>query len=403
MTPEEQRLADETDQHLKAADAVAANLEQRLAGMNGSLRGQLDDFDGPLYRSIDPVSEHLAALVDLQLSVARLKYEQAQRLYQVLRATMILLLLVGLGFVAVLTYNIVNGIRKVLQHVSGELGDVADQMVTSSHELSQASQALAQGASQQAAALEESNAAIDDLMGMANRNESGAKQAGDLVAVADSSVQNCLQTMGGLKHAVDQIGSANREMSAAMQAINDSSASISNIIRTINEIAFQTNILSLNAAIEAARAGEAGSGFAVVAEEVRALARRSADAAGETAALIQASITNSAQGSMANEKVSNVLGQILVQAQSVSSALEDVSDQVRGANQAVSMIAEAVADQTSGLSQISRAVAEMDKVTQCNAANAEQTAGSAGQLSVHTQTMKSALERLAARSARLQV
>jgi methyl-accepting chemotaxis protein/methyl-accepting chemotaxis protein-1 (serine sensor receptor) len=180
-----------------------------------------------------------------------------------------------------------------------------------------------------------------------------------------------------------RVGEANHnleEMVQSMKEINASSEKISKIIRVIDEIAFQTNILALNAAVEAARAGEAGMGFAVVADEVRNLAHRSAQAAKDTAALIEESITKSTEG---NKKMQLVAGSI---------------QQVTGSATQVKVLVDEVdvgsQEQSRGIEQIATAVTQMEAVTQRSAASAEESAAASEQLSAHAQTMYDIVERL---------
>jgi methyl-accepting chemotaxis protein len=165
-----------------------------------------------------------------------------------------------------------------------------------------------------------------------------------------------------------------------MDAIKVSSDNIAKIIRTIDEIAFQTNILALNAAVEAARAGEAGLGFAVVAEEVRALAQRSAQAARETAAKIEDSIEKSRQGVHISGKVSASLTEILDKARKVDDLIAEIATSSR--------------EQSQGIGQISIAITQMDKVTQNTAATAEESASAAEELSSQAENMKESVHQL---------
>jgi methyl-accepting chemotaxis protein len=169
-------------------------------------------------------------------------------------------------------------------------------------------------------------------------------------------------------------------MTAAMDGIKTSSAEIAKIIKTIDEIAFQTNILALNAAVEAARAGEAGAGFAVVAEEVRALAQRSATAARETAAKIEVALQKSNEGATTSVEVARMLS--------------DIVEQVRTMDTLVVEIAKASVEQSQGLDQITKAMTEMDRVTQANAATAEESAGVAHELSTQSVQLGGAVQQL---------
>jgi methyl-accepting chemotaxis protein len=169
-------------------------------------------------------------------------------------------------------------------------------------------------------------------------------------------------------------------MHRAMDAIKHSSGDISKIIKTIDEIAFQTNILALNAAVEAARAGEAGAGFAVVADEVRSLAQRSATAAKETAAKIEDSIAKSEHGATVSTKV--------------AAALTVIVEKARRVDTLVAEIANASHEQSQGITQINSAIGQMDKVTQSNAGNAEETASAAVELNTQSTTLRESVTEL---------
>jgi methyl-accepting chemotaxis protein len=171
-----------------------------------------------------------------------------------------------------------------------------------------------------------------------------------------------------------------QEMNTAMHAIESSSAEVAKIVKNIDEIAFQTNILALNAAVEAARAGEAGAGFAVVADEVRSLAQRSAAAAKETAEKIEAAIANSKRGSMSCSKVGE--------------SLEEIVQKVAAADALVAEIATAAKEQSQGIQQVGLAMTQMDKVTQSNAANAQQSASAAEQLNSQAHSMQDTVRSL---------
>jgi methyl-accepting chemotaxis protein len=212
-------------------------------------------------------------------------------------------------------------------------------------EISHAADDLSRRTEQQAASLEETAAALDEITATVRKTSEGANHARSVVSTAKSDAERS--------------GTVVRDAVAAMSEIEKSSGQISQIIGVIDEIAFQTNLLALNAGVEAARAGEAGRGFAVVASEVRALAQRSAQAAKEIKALIQAS---SAQVSSGVELVGET-----------GKALDRIAAQVTEINGIVGEIAASAAEQSTGLAEVNTAVNQMDQVTQQNAAMVEQT------------------------------
>jgi methyl-accepting chemotaxis protein len=257
------------------------------------------------------------------------------------------------GLVALaLGWVIVRSTNGALRQIASTLREASDQVSSAATQVSSSSQSLAQGASEQAASLEETSASLEEISSMTRRNAEGAENARGI------STQTSEATEVGTRQMT--------EMVEAMNAIKGSSDNIAKIIKTIDEIAFQTNILALNAAVEAARAGEAGAGFAVVADEVRALAQRSAQAAKETAAKIDDSIAKSGHGVEISSRVSEGLTQI--------------EAKVRQVNSLVVEIATASKEQSQGLGQVGTAISQMDKVTQSNAASAEETAAAAEEL-----------------------
>jgi methyl-accepting chemotaxis protein len=203
---------------------------------------------------------------------------------------------------------------------------------------------------------------------MTRRNAENAQKVNDLAKHA--------------RAAADKGSNDMQAMSSAMEAIKGSSDDIAKIIKTIDEIAFQTNILALNAAVEAARAGEAGMGFAVVADEVRNLAQRSAQAAKETAAKIEGAIQKTAQGVDLSDKVAQ--------------SLHEIVGKTRQVDELAAEVANASREQTQGISQINTAVTEMDKVTQSNAANAEESAAAAEELNAQALLLKGSVGQLLA-------
>ncbi len=247
-----------------------------------------------------------------------------------------------------------------------QLQETGDQTVQASNEISHTSQMLAEGASDQAASIEETSASLEELSSMTKRNAENSQKANELAKQARTAADQGVVDM--------------QAMNLAMEAIKTSSDNIAKIIKTIDEIAFQTNILALNAAVEAARAGEAGLGFAVVADEVRNLAQRSAQAAKETAAKIEGAISKTGQGVEISNKVTRTLNEIVTKARQVDELAAEVAN--------------ASHEQTQGITQINSAVGQMDKVTQSNAASAEESAAAAAELNAQAAAMKDSVAEL---------
>jgi methyl-accepting chemotaxis protein len=247
------------------------------------------------------------------------------------------------------------------------IADASEMARRTSGQLTGASVTLADGANQQAAALEETAASLEEIASQTESNAGNARTASDLAEATRAAA-----TEGGAI-----VGS----MQEAMSGIEAASASISSIIKTIDEIAFQTNLLALNAAVEAARAGESGKGFAVVAEEVRSLAQRSAEAAKDTESRIQDSINRSHQGVEISRRVAGSLTQI--------------QDRAEEVHRVVGEIAQASREQSEGIGQLNSAVGIMDRVTQTNAGTADEGARSARELDEQAEVLAVAVSDLA--------
>lgn len=271
-----------------------------------------------------------------------------------------------LGVIVTLTLILSNSLARVIHDVVKQIRFSSQEVASASSRLNESSHTLADGSSRQAASLEETSASLEELASMTKTNADNAHKGNELSKETRTSAEQGVADV--------------RSMSSAMETIKESSHDIAKIIKTIDEIAFQTNILALNAAVEAARAGEAGMGFAVVAEEVRNLAHRSAQAAKETEGQISSAITNIESGATITAKMAESLNQI--------------ADKARDLDRISSETASAASQQTDGISQISTAVSEMDKVTQENAASAEESASAASELSAQAESLKEAVLKL---------
>jgi len=249
-----------------------------------------------------------------------------------------------------------NNINTVVQNLDTALGQVTEavsQVTSASGEISTGAQNLAEGANEQASSLEEVSSSLEEMSSMTKQNADNSNQAKILATEARSAANSGDSSM--------------KKMAEAIKEIKQSSDNTAKIIKSIDDIAFQTNLLALNAAVEAARAGEAGKGFAVVAEEVRNLAMRSAEAAKNTANMIEESVKNADGGVKIAEEVASALSKIVDRAQKVGDLIAE--------------IAAASNEQALGIEQVNIAVAQMNQVTQSNAANSEESASASEELS----------------------
>ena len=267
--------------------------------------------------------------------------------------------LAAMLFVSVLVLVMNGQISIQLHSIAVRVGQGAKEVTSAARQIATASQGLAQAASEQAASLEETSASAEEMSSMTKKNAGNSRSA----AAATSEVG----------HAVEDGNQRLHEMIASMQGIHASSDKISRIIKVIDEIAFQTNILALNAAVEAARAGEAGMGFAVVADEVRNLAQRSAQAAKDTAPLIEESIQNARAGGDKLKQVADVMSGITTHASKVATLVQEVQ--------------QGSGEQARGIDQMVKTISMMNQVTQSTAANAEEGASASEELSAQAETL----------------
>jgi uncharacterized phage infection (PIP) family protein YhgE len=249
-------------------------------------------------------------------------------------------------------FFVMRSTTRSLRTSLASLADGAREVVLACGRMADSAKSLSQGATEQAASIEETSASMEEMASMTRMNAEHSQTTADLMVEVERSV-----------HASNQ---ALQLMVGSMTGITESSSKVAKIIKTIDEIAFQTNILALNAAVEAARAGEAGMGFSVVAEEVRNLAQRSAQAARDTTLLIEESIVKSQAGS---QRVTEV-----------AASIEAITRSAEAVKTLVDSISEASRQQSRGIEQVSQAIAQMERITQTTAATAEESAAASEEL-----------------------
>ncbi len=258
-----------------------------------------------------------------------------------------------------------NKIIESLNDTLGQLHQASDQVANGSEQVSSGSQALSQGATEQASSVQELAATINELSGQVNDTAKNTREINELISLTSTEL--------------DESNNQMESMMNAMTKINDSSSEIEKIIKTIEDIAFQTNILALNAAVEAARAGEAGKGFAVVADEVRSLASKSAEAAKDTTALISNSLQAVNEGNDIAGATQQSLVKVVANAQQISEIMAKIT-------KASDIQAESIQQVTQGVDQIS-------SVVQTNSATAEESAAASEELFGQSSLLKSLVNR----------
>ncbi|NLK61964.1 MAG: methyl-accepting chemotaxis protein, partial [Fusobacteria bacterium] len=298
-------------------------------------------------------------LSDNGIKDTRVLTQNTKDLLNLLKNMIIIALIIAILIGIVAAYIIIKSITRPIDKIVGELSESAGQVSAASMQLSDASHELAESSTEQAASIEETASTLSESSSMVQQNTENTKQTSILVQET--------------KYAAETGNNEMKNMMEAMNGIKKSSDAIGKIIKVIDDIAFQTNILALNAAVEAARAGDAGMGFAVVAEEVRNLAQRSAQAANDTATMIAENINISEKGVLLAQKVAEALKVINTKADKV----DDIMQEVLAAS----------IEQTQGISQINRAISQMEQVTHNIASTAEESSSASSELNAQAENM----------------
>jgi len=350
---------------LRALQAEVNNVLQAHEELRQQLNSQQLDraiagFGQKVLPALEGIGRSASALVEQQNRELEAATASASSKGTRTRVAVIALLLLSLAAGAGVFWVVVQA-GTGLKRLAANIAESTEHVAGAATQVSSASQSLAQGASQQAASLEETSASTEEIASITRQNADHAREVAGLMQASAQGAAEVNETLD--------------QMVASMKEIDASSNKIARIIKVIDEIAFQTNILALNAAVEAARAGEAGLGFAVVADEVRNLAQRCAQAAKDTAGLIEESISTSQDG---NSRLDRMTGSVRGLLQT-SSKVKELVDEVNQGSQ----------EQARGMDQIARAVVQMEQVTQRTAASAEESASAGTELTTYADTLRS--------------
>ncbi len=348
---------------VRSSEGIIASLNQAVSYLNQSNNFFIED--GVLIPKLDKVGDEILATSS---TISNTVDEYADGIKT--QASFILLAIIAGGVAIFMTtsFFVVNSTVRPVSSVVDGLKNASTMVSQASAQVSASSQTVASGASEQSSSIEQISSSLEEMASMTRQNADNATQANSMVQQASNTA--------------DQGAQAMKKMTTAIKKIKNSADETAKIIKTIDEIAFQTNLLALNAAVEAARAGEAGAGFAVVAEEVRNLAQRSAAAAKDTSVLIEESQGNSEHGVTVSGEVDDYLSQIV--------------EQVGKVNVLISEVNTATVEQSQGIEQINNEIVQLDAVTKANSANAEESASAGLQLSTQANNLEEMVNALTA-------
>ena len=365
---EKEKVGTDLTKEIKSP-GLAAELDQLLRDGNSSGRGHEESITGKRYLTIlrpmlnDNRCYHCHGASRSVLGGVMVR-QNIDNMISHLASLRNKNIMIGIGgflmVMAVLAFLISLLVIRPVKSVIESLSESAEQVASASMQIASTSQSLAEAASEQAAGVEETSASVEEIATMTTQNSDNAQQAKLFSDETWTSITKAGASMGGVM--------------TSMQEISKASEETAKIVKTIDEIAFQTNLLALNAAVEAARAGEAGAGFAVVADEVRNLAIRAAEAAGNTATMIEGTVSKVKDGHELVRKTD-----------------EDFQAVGSGSKKVIELVAEIAAasdEQSQGIKQINTAIQEMDKSTQQNAASAEEAASASEELSAQAMQLK---------------
>lgn len=354
----------------KMVDSRGASRTARAKVRDLALAGKRDAA-WVVYRSqAVPATEeyfaYLGEIYDLNAKNAEEMHAKGNKDSQTANLMLIVSIVGGVILLVSLGIMISNMITRPIKQAIDGLNFGTEEVSSAASQVAAASQSLAEGASEQAAAIQETSATLEETSSMVHQNRENTQQAAVLAKQAKQYAEKSNDEM--------------YKMSQSMSELKNSSSEIAKIIKVIDEIAFQTNILSLNAAVEAARAGDAGKGFAVVAEEVRSLAQRSAQAAKDTTIIIESNIDLS-------DSSVNI-------AKAVRESVESIGEQATKVSDLLDEISVATNEQAQGVEQIHKAVSQMEIALQSNAATADESASASSSLQEQAINVKDIVDSL---------